>query len=138
MITREQKQLVQTSWAMVQPIRDAAAGLFYEALFHRDPSLRALFPPDLEDQKRKLMTAVNAAVASLDDLDRLGPVLAEMGRRHVAYGVEDRHYDTVGAALLWTLEKGLGPAWAPEVEAAWEAVYALIADTMKAGAAACA
>ena len=47
------------------------------------------------------------------------------------YGVADAHYDTVGAAMLWTLEKGLGDRWAPEVEAAWVAAYTLIADTMR-------
>jgi hemoglobin-like flavoprotein len=77
---------------------------------------------------------LTAAVKGLDRLDQLVPVVQELGRRHAAYGVTDAHYDTVGTALLWTLEKGLGEAFAPEVEQAWAAVYGLLATTMREAA----
>ncbi|HJW08388.1 MAG TPA: globin family protein [Holophagaceae bacterium] len=136
MLNHHEKQLVQSTWTLVIPIRDAAAAIFYEALFERDPALRDLFPQDLAEQKRKLMAAVSAAVVGLNQPEQLIPMLRDMGRKHLAYGVQDKDYETVGAALLWTLEKGLGEDWTPEVAEAWTKAYTLISDTMRDGAAA--
>jgi hemoglobin-like flavoprotein len=131
MVTTTQKVLVQESFAAVIPIADDAAALFYRRLFELDPQLERMFKGDMTEQRRKLMQMLTAAVKGLDRLDQLVPVVEDLGRRHVGYGVADRHYDTVGSALLWTLEKGLGNAFTPEVKDAWIAVYGLLADTMK-------
>ena len=131
MVTNSQKVLVQESFAAVAPIADDAAALFYRRLFELDPSLERMFRGDMTEQRRKLMQMLTAAVKGLDRLDQLVPVVEDLGRRHVGYGVADEHYDTVGAALLWTLEKGLGSAFTPEVKDAWIAVYGLLAGTMK-------
>jgi len=135
MLTLTQIELVQNSFAVVAPIADDAAALFYRRLFEIDPSLAPMFRGDMTDQRRKLMQMLTAAVKGLPRLDRLVPVVEDLGRRHAAYGVIDSHYDTVGAALLWTLEKGLGTAFTPEVREAWTAVYTLLASTMKNAAA---
>ena len=131
MLTAAQKTLVQDSFAAIVPIADDAAVLFYQRLFELDPSLRAMFPADMFEQRKKLIQMLAAAVKGLDHLDRLVPVLEDLGRRHASYGVHDAHYDTVGAALLWTLEQGLGNAFTAEVKDAWIAVYGLLAGTMK-------
>ena len=131
MLTNTQKVLVQESFAAIIPIADDAAVLFYRRLFELDPSLRSMFRGDMTEQRRKLMQMLTAAVKGLDRLDQLVPVVEELGRRHVGYGVADAHYDTVGAALLWTLEKGLGEAFTADVKGAWVAVYGLLAGTMK-------
>ena len=134
-MTPEQKTLVQQSFARVAPIADQAAALFYGRLFELDPSVKPLFKTDLETQGRKLMQVLAIAVNGLDDLDALVPVVQSLGRNHVAYGVRDEHYDTVGSALLWTLEQGLGEGFTPEVKVAWTTVYGIIATTMKTAAA---
>ena len=131
MVTNTQKVLVQESFAAVMPIADDAAALFYRRLFELDPSLQRMFKGDMTEQRRKLVQMLTAAVKGLDRLDQLVTVVEELGRRHVGYGVADAHYDTVGAALLWTLEKGLGNAFTPEVKDSWIAVYGLLAGTMK-------
>ena len=125
-----QKALVQNSFAQVRPIADAAAALFYRRLFELDPTLRPLFKGDMEEQGRKLMEMIGLAVKGLDRPEALLPALAALGRRHAGYGVEERHYETVGEALLWTLEQGLGPSFTPEVREAWTALYGFVADTM--------
>ena len=135
MITSRQKLLVQQTFAEVAPIADVAARLFYARLFELDPSLEALFTGDMDEQGRKLMQMLTVAVRGLDSLDELVPAVRALGRRHVGYGVRDRHYATVGSALLWTLEHGLDDAFTPEVRDAWAAVYSVLADTMKQGAA---
>ena len=131
MITSDQKALVQESFAMIAPIADDAAGLFYRRLFEIEPSLRQMFRADMAEQRKKLMQMLTAAVKGLDRPDQLIPVVRDLGRRHAAYGVTDAHYDTVGAALLWTLETGLGAAFTPDVKEAWADVYSLLATTMR-------
>lgn len=129
-MTPSEITLVKDSFRKVQPIADQAAALFYARLFELDPALRPLFRGDLEEQGRKLMAMISMAVASLDRLDTLVPAVRQLGARHGAYGVRNEHYATVGTALLWTLEKGLGPAFTPEVRAAWTTTYTLLANTM--------
>ena len=109
-MTPEANKRVQDSFAKVVPIADQAAALFYQNLFTKDPSLKSLFKGDMVEQGKKLMQMIAAAVRGLDRLDTLVPVVRDLGRRHVKYGVLPGHYDTVGAALLQTLEQGLGPA----------------------------
>ena len=134
-MTPEQKRLVQTSFAKVAPIADAAAAMFYARLFEIDPALKPLFTTDITEQGRKLMRMLGTAVNGLDRLDALVPVVQQLGVRHKQYGVMDEHYDTVAAALLWTLERGLGPDFTPDVKEAWVAVYTVLASTMKQAAA---
>ena len=131
----QQVSLVQTSWQQVVPIADTAAGLFYGRLFELDPELKHLFKSDMTEQGRKLMAMISTVVAKLDSLGDIVPAVQDLGRRHVAYGVEPQHYDTVGAALLWTLEKGLGEAFTPEVKEAWTLAYTTLAGAMKEAAA---
>ena len=119
------------SWAMVAPISEQAAALFYGRLFELDPSLRALFKSDLKDQGKKLMHMLAMVVHGLANLESLLPAVKNLGARHVDYGVEDSHYNTVGAALLWTLEQGLGKGFTPEVKDAWATAYGALAATMK-------
>ena len=127
----EQKALVQSSFAKVAPIADQAADLFYDRLFTLDPSLRPLFKPDMREQKRALMGMLAVAVAGLDRLEALVPAVRQLGARHAGYGVKDEHYATVGSALIWTLEQGLGDDFTPETRDAWLAVYTVLAETMK-------
>lgn len=134
MLTAYQKRLVQDSFASIAGIADDAAILFYQRLFELDPSLRGMFRGDMTEQRRKLMQMITAAVKGLDRLEQLVPVVQDLGRRHGKYGVQESHYDTVGAALLWTLEAGLGRDFTPEVKEAWTAVYVLLATTMKQAA----
>lgn len=127
-------QLVQQSWAKVAPIAPQAAALFYTNLFERDPQLQSLFTGNMTAQGAKLMQMISAAVARLDQPDVLLPILQQLGVRHKDYGVKDAHYSTVGAALLQTLEQGLGDDFTPDVRQAWTDVYGVMAETMMAAA----
>lgn len=130
-MTNEQKHFIRQTFDLVAPMADSVAAVFYRRLFELNPGLRALFPPVLVEQGRKLMQMLGAAIGMLDRPQELISVLESLGRRHAGYGVRDEHYDTVGEALLWTLERGLGPVFTPDVKAAWTALYAVVATTMK-------
>ena len=124
--------LVKETWHQIVPIADAAAQLFYGRLFETDPEIQAFFRgADMAEQRRKLIQALTLVVHGIDHLEQLVPTLAELGRRHRQYGIEDVHYDTVGTALLWTLEQGLGSAWTPQAQAAWSGAYAVVANIMR-------
>jgi len=118
-VTPQQIELVQTSFKKVVPIAGTAADLFYDRLFEIAPEVRSMFPQDLTEQKKKLMGMLGTAVGSLHKLETILPAVQDLGKRHKGYGVTAAHYAPVGAALLWTLEKGLGEAWTPETAAAW-------------------
>jgi hemoglobin-like flavoprotein len=135
-MTPDEIAKVRASFAQVVPIKDAAAGLFYGRLFELDPALKPLFKGDIKEQGAKLMAMIATAVAGLDRLESIVPAVQALGRRHVGYGVQAAHYDTVAAALLWTLEQGLGTGFTPDVKAAWTSAYGVLAGTMKEAAAA--
>jgi len=130
-MTDEQIQLVKKSWKKFRGVNPAVVGdLFYSKLFIDNPSLRKMFPSDMEKQYEKLIDMLNAIVIRLDKLQEMSVEIQAMAQRHVGYGVKPAHYKLVGNALLWTLEKGLGDDWTEDVKAAWTACYTILADTM--------
>ena len=129
-MTQDQVKLVQQSFAKVAPISETAAVLFYDRLFEVAPQVRAMFPADMTEQRKKLMAMLVAVVNGLANLDSILPAASALARRHVAYGARAEHYPVVGSALLWTLEKGLGEAWTPELADAWTAAYGTLSGFM--------
>lgn len=130
-MTPEKIRLIQESFERVKTIPDKTASMFYTHLFEMDPRMVKLFEgSNMAEQGRKLMTMITAAVNSLGDIEAVIPTLQDLGRRHVDYGVVESQYDTVGSALLWTLEQGLGPEFTPEVKEAWATVYSIVAKAM--------
>ena len=132
-VTPLQIELIQSSFKKVVPIAGTAADLFYDRLFEIAPEVRSLFPQDLGEQKTKLMAMLSTAVANLHKLDTIMPAVKALGQRHKGYGVTAAQYAPVGAALLWTLEKGLGPDFTPEVKMAWTETYTALAGVVTAG-----
>ena len=135
-IAPEQIDLVRTTWTHVAPIAEQAASLFYNRLFELDPAIKPMFASsNLKVEKRKLMQTIGIAVKHLHRFDEIVPMVHDLGKRHAGYGVQQCHYDTVGEALLWALEEGLGELFTHQVRDAWAATYSILADTMKDAAA---
>jgi nitric oxide dioxygenase len=125
-----QVKLVQESFAKVVPISDAAAVIFYDRLFEVAPSVKAMFPDDMTQQRKKLMMMLAAVVNGLGNLESILPAASALAKRHVNYGAQPEHYPVVGGALLWTLEKGLGEAWTSDVADAWTTAYGTLSGYM--------
>ena len=130
-ISARQIQLVQESFAKVEPIAEKAAEIFYATLFEYDPGLKSLFKKDMKSQGSMLMGTLKLAVNGLNDLDSLVPVLQKLAERHVNYGVKPQDYTPVGNALLSTLKTGLGNDFTPELREAWVDVFRIMATVMK-------
>jgi nitric oxide dioxygenase len=125
-----QIKLVQESFAKVAPISETAAVIFYDRLFEVAPSVKAMFPVDMTEQRKKLMMVLAAVVGGLGNLESILPAASALAKRHVSYGAKPEHYPVVGGALLYTLEKGLGEAWTPELASAWTAAYGTLSGYM--------
>jgi hemoglobin-like flavoprotein len=135
-MTSQQIALVRESFAKVVPIREQAAALFYDRLFAIDPGTRPLFRGDLKSQGANLMAAIGAVVKSLDRIETMLDDLRALARRHDRYGVREEHYASAGAALLWTLEQGLGLDFTPDVREAWATAYGVLSSAMIAASSA--
>jgi hemoglobin-like flavoprotein len=129
-VTPDQIKLVQDSFARVAPISEQAAVIFYDRLFDVAPAVKSMFPAEMTEQRKKLMATLAVVVNGLSNLDSILPAASALAVRHVTYGAKAEHYPVVGAALLWTLEKGLGEAWTPEIAAAWTAAYGTLSGYM--------
>ncbi len=129
-MTPDQVKLVQQSFSKVAPISDQAAAIFYDRLVEVAPQVKAMFPADMTEQRKKLMATLTVVVNGLSDLSSILPVASALAKRHVGYGAKPEHYPVVGAALLWALEKGLGEEWTSEVAAAWTTAYGTLSGFM--------
>jgi len=131
-MTPEREQLVRDTWKRFEPKAADHARYFYDKLFELDPETTAMFSrANMDLQRHRLMESLGMLIAELDDPEQLVTDLVVMGKRHVAYGVRDSDYDAAGVALLWTLEKALGPDFTPEARAAWTEAYQWIASVMR-------
>ena len=129
-MTPDQVKAIQESFAKVVPTSGQAAALFYGRLFEIAPQVQTMFPADMTEQRRKLMATLAVVVNGLGNLESILPAASALATRHVSYGAKAEHYPVVGAALLWTLEKGLGDAWTPEVADAWTTAYGTLSGFM--------
>ena len=129
-MTPQQVKAIQESFAKVAPISEQAAALFYGRLFEIAPTVKPLFRGDMQEQGRKLMATLGLVVDGLSNLESVLPAASRLAKRHVDYGVKPAQYEPVGAALLWTLQRGLGDQWTPELSAAWTAAYTILSDYM--------
>ena len=129
-MTPDQIKAIQESFAKVAPVSERAAALFYGRLFEIAPAVKPLFRGDMHEQGRKLMATLAVVVNGLSNLETILPAASALAKRHVAYGVKAGDYEPVSAALLWTLEQGLGKQWTPNLAAAWAGAYALLSEYM--------
>ncbi|SRR6266487_3832397 len=130
-MTAEQISLVKQTWKIFRDINPTIIGdVFYSKLFVDLPQVKHMFKNSREEQSGKLIEMINIIVGRLDRLNELTEEIKQLALRHVDYGVKPSHYRSVGVALLWTLHQGLGRDWNKEVEAAWEACYKILSDTM--------
>ncbi|QBC44396.1 globin family protein [Iodobacter fluviatilis] len=129
-LTDKDIALVKETFALVLPIADTAAEMFYQHLFEIAPEVRPLFKGDMKKQGAMLMSSIKLAVDNINNPDVLLPAIQKLGERHAQYNVQEEHYTTVGQALLWTLEQGLADAFTLDVKKAWAATYTTLACEM--------
>jgi hemoglobin-like flavoprotein len=131
----ESERLVRESWERLNPKSDAMVAAFYRKLFALSPEAAQLFgSTDMTSQRRKFAVMLHEIVRVLDHPQLLVSEVADSGRRHAGYGVLDRHYADVGAALLSAICEALEDDCTPETVSAWREAYDLLAAVMKRAA----
>ena len=133
-MTPRQVELVQSSFRQVLLVSDTTAELFYARLFALDPAIAQLFKRSMKEHRREMMYALGAAVAWLKRFESVAPSLEALAQRHTGYGVRPEHYDSVGDALLWSLEQALGESFDEETADSWRALYEKVSGLMKEAA----
>jgi hemoglobin-like flavoprotein len=130
-MTARQIIVVKKSWQIISKINPILVGdVFYSKLFLETPELRRLFTTDRAAQSQKLVLMLTTIVSGLDRLDAFMSSIKDLAIRHKQYGVVAAHYEKVGAALLWTLEKALGNDFDAETKQAWTRCYTVLSDVM--------
>jgi len=133
-VTPAEVALVRESFKAMLHRREELAAAFYARLFEVAPQVRPMFTGDLKEQGRKLMTTIASVVGSLDRFDDIRASVIDLGAHHAHIGARPEHYGVVGDALLWAMERELGPAFTPETKSAWARAYSTLAATMMGGA----
>jgi len=130
-MTKDQILLIKKTWSIFREIDPVLIGdVFYSKLFFDMPQLENLFRTPKEDQSKKLVDMLSVIIGRLDNLEELTEEIKQLATRHVQYGVKEQHYKAVGAALLWTLQQGLGRDWNEKVRLAWTVCFQILSDTM--------
>jgi hemoglobin-like flavoprotein len=135
-LSARQKKLLQDSYESIADYKDSVVVLFYGRLFEIAPETRGLFRIDIREQAHKLMDTLGTVVDALDRFEELRPHVAELGRRHVTYGVQPYQYEKLRSALMWAMGQALGVEFDRETKAAWESLIGTISAVMLEAAAA--
>lgn len=134
-LTQAQVELVRNTFAAVSRYPLGTGLMFYQRLFSSSKEARLLFRGEIADQAQALVAMMELIVKSLDDAERLMPVVYSLGWRHAAYGISLEYYEAFGRAMVTTVEDALNAQRSPEVREAWEAAYRSIAAIMQEAAA---
>ena len=131
MLTKKEISLIKKSWTLLVKTDPIIIGdIFYGKLFFENPELRKMFPQEMEGQYKKVVDMLDTIVTRLEKLDELKGDIVAMAKRHEDYGVEPHHYNLVGKALLFTLQKALGREWTDEIRSSWINCYSILSGTM--------
>jgi hemoglobin-like flavoprotein len=134
-MTSEERSLILASVQRLQPDADRMAAVFFERLFAAAPNCRHLFAAtSLEGQFLRLLHVLTEIAALHERPEGLVRTAAELGRRHVEYGVTDAHYQAVEEALLAVIDRAPAACPTPEVRRTWRETYELVSGIMRRAA----
>lgn len=106
---------------------------FYEAMFAAHPELTHVFNMGNQKsgaQQHALASALFAYAANIDQAAALAPVIDRIAHKHAAVGIKPAHYPIVARHLLGAIKRVLGDAATPELLAAWDEAYWLLAGEL--------
>lgn len=126
----EQVQLIRDSLIRVRPLADHIAESFYSHMFEIAPHLQKLFTGNMKTQGAMLMTSLELAVSSLDDMESILPAVQALGERHMSYGVKKEYYPYAKESFLWSLEKHLSGEFTPTLKNAWSEGFDTLIEVM--------
>jgi hemoglobin-like flavoprotein len=126
----DQAQLIRDSLIQVRPLADHIAESFYSHMFEIAPHLQKLFTGNMKTQGAMLMTSLELAVSSLDNMESILPSVQALGERHMSYGVKKEYYPYAKESFLWALEKHLKGEFTPTLKNAWSEAFDTLIEVM--------
>jgi nitric oxide dioxygenase len=131
-LTDEQKKLVKSTASIMKEHGKDITTKFYNTLFTEHPEFRNFFNQTNQKtgkQPMALAQTVYYFAEHLDNLEVMTPQMARISSKHRAILVKPEHYPIVGKYLIQSIKAYLGDKATPELMAAWQALYDLIAST---------
>ena len=137
-LTKRQIELVQRTYRKLAPIEKTFGELFFTRLFALDPDFETILrkevgapsPENWQTHGSNLLGVIGTMVSNLEQIDKLAPAVAAVGRVHFGNALGLADFDLVGQALLWTLARGLEDDFTDEAKLAWLDAYSLLAASM--------
>ncbi|KUM86802.1 MULTISPECIES: globin domain-containing protein [Streptomyces] len=136
MLSAESATLVKATLPAVAGALDEITARFYAAMFRDRPELLdGMFNRGNQasgDQRRALAGSIAGFATALlaDPGTRPDALLARIAHKHTAVGVTEDQYTIVHKYLFGAIAEVLGDAVTPEVAAAWDEVYWLMAGAL--------
>jgi len=117
-------------FAEIDPVADSAMTYFYGHLVAIQPQIGPMFPPAMDDQRRRFYRALCYIAANRGNAGELAAYLAALGRGHRKFGVQEDHFDAVRRALAATWRRYAPRAWTADTAAAWDDLFTEAAAQM--------
>ncbi|MHA6820263.1 globin domain-containing protein [Ralstonia pseudosolanacearum] len=130
MLSEQSKPLIDASVPVLREHGLTITQTFYRNMFVSHPELTNLFNMGNQangSQQQSLASAVFAYAANHGNNAALAPVVGRIVHKHAAVGIRPSHYPIVGRHLLGAIAEVLGDAATPELLAAWDEAYWLLA-----------
>ncbi|CAG9174575.1 globin domain-containing protein [Cupriavidus pampae] len=130
MLSAASRPYIDASIPVLREHGTAITTRFYADMFAARPELTRLFNMGNQangSQQQSLASGLFAYAANIDNPDALAPVIDRIVHKHVAVGLTPAHYPIVGKYLIGAIKIVLGDAATPELIAAWDEAYWLLA-----------
>ncbi len=92
-----------------------------------------MFPPDMSEQKKKLLASLVLVIENLRSTEKLAEPLRKLGGRHVAFGTQPEHYPIVRDTLVGVMSEMAGEHWNDQLTADWSGALDFVSSVMLEG-----
>src|SRR5215469_12278026 len=136
MLSDKSRSIIQATLPVVADHVQEIAERFYSHLFTEHPELLdGLFNRANQvkgTQQQALAGSIAAFASALVNTPDHPPenLLARVAHKHASLGIQPGQYQVVHDNLMWAIADVLGDAVTPEVAAAWDEVYWMMADRL--------
>lgn len=133
MLSKQSRPLIEASVPVLREHGAQITRTFYTNMFNAHPELKNIFNMGNQAsgaQQQALASALVAYAANIDNVEALLPVVKRIAHKHAAVGVKPAHYPIVARHLLGAISQVLGGAATPDLLAAWDEAYWLLAGEL--------
>ncbi|MEL0635333.1 NO-inducible flavohemoprotein [Marinomonas sp. TI.3.20] len=131
MLSQTHIDTVKATIPLLASAGPAITEYFYQRMFTHNPELSDIFNMTNQKTGRQpaaLFNAIAAYATHIDNLEVLTSAVMRIAHKHTSFNIQPDQYDIVGHHLIETLRELAPEAFTPDVEEAWVAAYAQLAE----------